>query len=563
MAVDTVGGQVGGVGVADAIDFDLEFQKIADRLAADERNRLKPPLVRLWDGDWNLRGICAQENSASFQLVNNETGIGTIELPEGYYLSDWLVDVESRGTTNVFITVDKDGMRWAGMMEEFELLHDDIGKSVVKVTFKHDYQHLKHILFWSLPWLPAEVQPGSWIGFGTAKQVCKTALLANIMRLESSAFMLPDNPLDASQWFNFNQSTWSMTVKPTQPGEVDNSLIAILVSRFKTGHEACRRIVDDSQLTWVCRRYLEGDPPPWPGANLRHGCLVWDLVDKSGFNTGTAFRGDIFGGLIHEIMTIGSDGITENVETIDDPNVPGELFQPGWRGTVPQLPGCVFYESEQTGTFRTSFKHKPATVVQTVAGGHSAPYVNETIKAFIVMAGNLTASIPGIPPMGEVADAFLSPIYTDAFFAFGAHKSPQRAQRLSTKGFHYFEDMAQGADRAYTLKYLIAQRAAMYESRESTRATLTVTDGNPWRVGEKGFGDFSIGDRVGFTIRGPKSLYGKIFVEQVSELTLAWDRGTTPTWQIKIGSREPEDPILRAFQDLQDFFGMIQALGVV
>lgn len=547
--------------VATPIDFDAEFGRIAERLKADERHRLQAPEVRLWDGDWNLRGTCAQENSASFQLVDNETGIGTIELPEGYYLSDWLVDVEARGTTNVFITVDKDGMRWAGMMEEFELLHDDIGKSVVKVTFKHDYEHLKHILFWSLPWLPSEIQPGFWVGFGTAKGVCKTALLANIMRLESSAFMLPDNPLDRSKWFNFNQSTWSMVVKPEEPGAVDNSLISILMSRFKTAHEATRKIVADSQLTWVCRRYLEGDPPPWPGANLRHGCLVWDLVDKSGFNTGTAFRGDIFGGIIRELVNIGGDGITENVEQIDDPNVPGEAFQPGWRGTLPSAPACVFYESEQTGTHRTSFKHKPATDVQTVAGGHSAPGVNEAIKAFIVMAGDLTATIPGVPPMGGVADAFLEPIYRDAFFAFGAHKSPARAQRLGWS--HLFEKFADGADRAYTLQYLIAQRAAMYETRETTRATLTVTDGSPWRVGEQGFGDFSIGDRVGFTIRGPKSLYGRIFVERVSELTLSWDRTTTPTWQIKIGSREPEDPILRAFQDLQDFMGMLQSLGVV
>ena len=545
----------------DTIDFDKVFGEIADNLRADEERRLRAPLVRLWDGDWNLRGRCTQENAASFQLVDNETGIGTLELPEGYYLSDWLVDVDARGTTNVFITVDKDGLRWSGMMDEFELVHDEIGRSFVKVIFKHDYEHLKHILAWSNPWLPAEVQfPKIWLAFGSAKFVCKTTLLANIMRLESSAWMLPDNPLDASKWFNFDQSTWSMVVKPTLPGDVDRTLPALCHSRFKTVHEATRKIVTDGQLSWVCRRYLHGDPPPWPGANLRHGCLVWDLVDKSGFNSGTAFRGDIFGGLIPELVNIGGDGLTQNVEQIPDPNVPEAYFEPNNRGTHPAMPGVVFYESEKTGTFRTSFKHKPATDVQSVAGGSSAPGVNELIKATVTMIGDLTAMIPGVPPLGGVADALLAPLYTDVFFAFGAWKSPQRAQRLGWS--HYHERFATGADKAYTLAYVIAQRSAMYESREQTRCTLTVTDGSPWRIGEQGYGDFSIGDRVGFTIRGPKSLYGRIFVEQVSELVLAWDRKSTPAWQIKIGSREPEDPILRAFQDLQDFFGILQDLGV-
>ena len=56
---------------------------------------------------------------------------------------------------------------------------------------------------------------------------------------------------------------------------------------------------------------------------------------------------------------------------------------------------------------------------------------------------------------------------------------------------------------------------------------------------------------------------GRLFVERVSELTLAWDRDTTPTWQIQIGQREAEDPIARMAEDLQDFLGMLQELGVV
>ena len=174
------------------------------------------------------------------------------------------------------------------------------------------------------------------------------------------------------------------------------------------------------------------------------------------------------------------------------------------------------------------------------------------------MVGDLTAMIPGVPPLGGVADAVLKPIYSDVLLAFGTWHNVPRAQRLGWS--HYKERRADGADRAYTLAWLIAMRTAMWQTREQTRCTITVADGAPWRIGQNGLGHFFIGDRIGFSCLGAK--LGKIYVERVSEISIAWGRDESPIWKIQIGQREAEDPLVRAYEDLQEFVGLLNDLGM-
>lgn len=541
-------------------DFDTEFEDLVQRLKDEDEARLTPPLVRLWDGDWNLRGVVKHETSMRVQWLHNETGTATLEMPLDYYLSEWLADVDERETTGVMLTVDKDGARWSGFMDELQIHKDEQGRRYVRVIFKHDYEHLKHILVWSNPFLPAEIQfPRLWVLFSShVRWALKTTLLCNLMRLESSLWMLPDDPMDPAQWFNFNQATWGMVVKPDVTP--DRSVGGIVHSRFKNMHECGRRIVDDAQLTWEPRRYLDGDPPPWPGANIKHGCLVWDLVDNSAFNTGTSFGGNLFDGLLREFVHIGSDGLTETVETVTDPNTPDLYITPGARGTDPAVPAVVWRDGEHSAIQTSMFSYRPAQDVGVVGGGHSAPGINEGISFGIIsLVGFIGSLLGGQSQMGPAIDAVLRPIYSDTIGAFGKWKSPARAQRLGWSHLH--ERWAEGSDRAYTLSWLLAMRAAMYATRETTSCTITVTDGAPWRIGQNGFGHCFLGTRVGFTVLGMKP--GRIFVEQISELVLEWGRNAAPLWQLKLGQREPQDPVVRTLAVLQDFFGMLQDLGVM
>ena len=544
--------------VIEDVDLDAIFADMVAKYEKEKEHRRIPPLVRIWDGDYNLRAICKRENEANFVVLENETGTGQLDLPLDYFLTRWIADVRGRSTTNVHITVDKDGARWSGRLEGFKILKDESGRKFMRCMFKHDYEELKYILAWSNPFLPAEIQfPRLWVLFGRARWALKTTLLCNLIRLEASLWMLPDDPLDPDQWFNFDQSTWSQVVKPdTTP---DQSVSALVWSRFKNMHEASEAVAADAQLTWECRRYLEGDPPPWPGANLKHGCLVWDLVDNSGWNTGTAFEGNLFSGLIHAFTNIYSDGLTESQVTVPDPAFPEDYYRPGWKGTHPSVPGIILREGELTGIKSSEFEWKPATAVGVVAGGHSMPGVNELISATVQMLGDLTAMIPGVPPVGGVADAVLKPLYTDVLLAFGKWKSPARAQRLGE--FHYHEKWADGADRAYTLAWLIVMRTGMWETREYTTHRVAIEEGGRWRVGQNGHGHYYVGSRIGTAPLGV--VPGEIFVDRVSTIALSWGRDKAPTWDVVIGYNDPQDPVIKAWKALQNMLSMLKDLGVL
>jgi len=545
----------------ETIDFDQVFGEIAERLKKDYDRRILPPLVRIWDGDWNLVGEVHNEISAKFTLPENETGVGTIELPARYYLSRWLTDHDARSTANVFITADKDGARWGGMLDDLEGFKDDTGNRVVRAIFKSDYEHLKHIIAYSNPFLPPEIQfPRLWILFGPAKWCLKLTLFLNILRLEANLWTLPDDPMDASQWFNLDQSTWSQVVAPLAI-ENDNSVFAIVHSRFKYIHDVSKRIVADGQLTWEPRRYLEGDPLPEGFTALRPGTIVWDLVDNSGWDTETSFGGNIFTGLIRAFTTIASDGITQGIDIIDDPTFPPEYSIPGYKGTNPRAPGIILRDGDRTGVQSNSFHWKPATDTEFVTGGHSMPGVNELISATINMVGDLIAMALFIPPVGGMADALLKPLYTDVFLAFMKWQDIGRAQRLGWS--HYQETWCEGADRAYTLSALIALRAGMWRTREQTTHSVTVADGvENLRIGQRGHGNAWLGTRIGTTVQewGPP---GKVYVDRITELTLWWDRKTTPHWDIVVGHREPEDPVQKALEMLQDVMSIARDLGVL
>ena len=91
------------------------LQSILDACDAQRRKRADarrtPPLVRLWDGNWELQGIVHGELKGKFTWKLNDAGDGVVQLPVHHWLAKCVLDVENR-TKNVHITVDKDGARW-------------------------------------------------------------------------------------------------------------------------------------------------------------------------------------------------------------------------------------------------------------------------------------------------------------------------------------------------------------------------------------------------------------------------------------------------------------------
>ncbi|MEV0247974.1 hypothetical protein AB0H76_15380 [Nocardia sp. NPDC050712] len=176
------------------------------------------------------------------------------------------------------------------------------------------------------------------------------------------------------------------------------------------------------------------------------------------------------------------------------------------------------------------------------------------------MLGDLIAAALFVPPIGGMVDALLKPLYTDVFLAFMKWQDIPRANRLGWS--HYHETWCDGADRAYTLSALIALRTGMWRTREQTTHSVTVADGvENLRVGQRGKGNAYLGTRIGTTVQD-WGAPGRVYVDRITELTLWWDRKTTPHWDIVVGHREPEDPMMQILEMIQEISSIARDLGV-
>ena len=574
--------------------------------AEREAKRLAKPVIRLWDGDYNLRGEVAGERKGNFEFVENDVGTASIELPLDHYLSKWVMDHKGRVKRNVHITIDKQGARWSGCMDHYRVVRDKGGDAFVEVLFKHDLEQAKHILVWANPFLRPEFQfPKLWIIFGPAKWCLLTTLFVNLLRLETSLWTLPDNPLDINEWMgpSFWPGNWRNIVKPS-PLLNDNSNLTVVFSRFKPFYDVAKSVLEDAQLSLTCRRYLAGeDDHPFRDLTgwfdnvmvedlfslvpLRHGCLVWDIVDRSGWGEETSFGGSILTGFIRSVVNFTSDGLTEGVNVFTgDPTFPGEYYIPTYFGTSPRAPWVVYEEGLYTGIEESEFIYYEATDTSVVMGGQSAPGVNEGISTGINMAGDFLTSLINstlapagpvggaidMPPLGGVMDAVAKIFYENVIAAFMEFPS-LRATDLSLPiaglenvltslgDFHYYEGWADGADRAFTISALAAARKKFWETRAHHSHTIKVSDAAPYYIGDNGEGDFWLGDRIATSILGyptPDTL----FVERVNKIKYEWDANGPSGWILDVGYREPADPLIKSFEMIRDINGAISQLGV-
>lgn len=208
--------------------------------------------------------------------------------------------------------------------------------------------------------------------------VLLTSLHLQLVREHNPLITIPDDPLDITLWDDlFDQSNWSVVVKPLSFMESANSGVVwgVASSRWSTWHDMAKILLEDSELSVVCTRYLNGDPAPWDGANLRHGTLVISIEDKSGVHIGTSNGGDIFSGLRRTVSEFASDFIDSTQNLIEDNEVPQEYFLPGYRATAKEFPYVVYRTGEGSGIQTSKFINSPAKGVQVNVGGHSMPGV--------------------------------------------------------------------------------------------------------------------------------------------------------------------------------------------
>ena len=134
-----------------SVELDNIYNQVAKFKRDREQKRRQPPLVRIWDGDWNYRGRLTGEWSGEFEWLLNDTGAGHLEVPAEHHIAQWIFKYWERSKANVFVTVDSAGARWSGMLDSSKVSQNEDGDRVVELNFLHDIESLKHILVWANP----------------------------------------------------------------------------------------------------------------------------------------------------------------------------------------------------------------------------------------------------------------------------------------------------------------------------------------------------------------------------------------------------------------------------
>ncbi|WKW87244.1 minor tail protein [Mycobacterium phage Chargerpower] len=577
------------------------WEKIQLRRCQRERERLAPPVAELRDGDFRLRGEIAGYRLLDWEFVENETAVATLQLPLDHYLSKWVMNHRGRAKRNVILNVEKQGARWTGMMDHYTVRKEDSGDQYLEVVFLHDFEQSKHIRVWCNPFLRPELQfPKIWIIFGPAKWCLLVTLFVNLLRLETSLWTLPDDPTDINEWMgpSFNPANWRNIVKPF-PFLADNSPITFVFSRFGTFYETAKQILADHQLTLTCRRYIKDrDPHPFEDLKgiwgldpledllqkipLRDGCVVWDIEDNSGWGTETAFGGSWLTGFVRAIVQLAGDGQVEGVDVFSgDYTYPGEYYNPLFLGTSPRAPHVVFEEGRLTGIKSSEFTYYEATDTSFLAGGSSAPGINEGIGALVNIGGDLLTSVINsavgglidLPPLGGLMNSVLEPLYSDTIGAF-MEIPTLRAMGISLPiagledivtglgDFHYFENMVDSPMKAFTLSAFAAIAAQIQKTRARTVHTLKVSDASPYIFAPKGYGHCWIGDRVGTSVLG-YPVEDQLFVERIRKVKYRIDKDGMKPLQIEIGYREPQNPALHILEEIKRFNGAMGQAGIL
>lgn len=556
------------------IDWAAECEAIWEATLEQEREaasiRKQDQLIRLWDGDYNLKHVITDFYSTDFNPIDNDTGTHQIVLPWEDPAVQWAYNEQQRLADGdkqlINITCDYVGARISGRLDTLEIDTDDRGRQRCTMTFTDDYETLKWYDVWSNPFLPAIFQfPRVFILPGPLRWVLKTTLFLQVLREQTSLWHLPDDPMaGGSQWFNLDQDNWMVMIKPTSLMEdlAAGSIWGVACSRWKNFHDMASPMVEDAEYSWKLRRWLAGDVrEQWMiDANYhpRHGALIVDLVDNSGTYVGTSHGGSLFDGLFRTIGDFTEDFLDTTYTALTDDEVPESYFWKNNRLQRKERP-FVVYMPDMPAVRSMKHTYKPAKGIVINTGGHSMPGVNELMSAGIQALGDIIGNALQIGSIGGSIDTILKPFYEDTVLAWMSVKLLARSMRQgASRLFEYFQE---GADKAYTISSMMVMRTGVWATRTIRQSSIEVGDGGPWLIGDRGVGHFWLSDRVGAVV--PGDLRKQIYMDRVRELKLHTERFQRPKFSIVIGDNTvDQDPATAAWARIEGLLSAVKDLGV-
>lgn len=535
--------------------------------AEERRLRLEQettPGIFIFDGHQRLQHLLLEVVKLHVEDPENDTGQIELTIPLDHPVAQWMADDRGRMARgegeNFHIDVEKNGVRVSARYESKTISKDGKGQRLLTVTFLTDYENLKWIDCWSNPFLPAIFQfPRIFMLAGPAIWVLKTALFVNLWRIYSSIWQIPDDPMNPSTWLDgLDMSNWDIVVKPTTFAQdmAAGTTWALFWSRWGKWHDRSEMIMKDAELSVVTRRYRAAvDPEPWPGADIKDGALIVDIVDKSGHMEGAANGGSIFDGLTRTVREIVGDMIEDTeTELLGEPSWPSQFYSDMF-GTPKGFP---FAHYPRDWGVETEFTTTPSRGMTINTGGHSMPGVNEAISAGIQTSFDIIGGLLQVGSIGGGVDALLKPFYTDTVLAWMSVKLPHRIAQAGSSGYLEFHLDLPG--KAYTLSSLMAIRSGIVATRRTRSAKITFPSAGPYMIGWPGTGHLYKGDRASFEVEGDTSR--DIHVERLMKATLDWEPGHFAKWEAEFGPKADEDAIDILIRKIQDLAQAASALGV-
>lgn len=551
------------------------------------------PVIKLYDGDWNFRGTVYGEIDGHITQIVNEPGIIQLRLPidlddpRRTWAAFWALDEEARGTSNIHIIVETMGARIGGRMNPkngVTVTRDKDGDEVT-INFLDDISELQFVHTAGNPFLPISLiqQPKAWMLLLQADYGILLTMAANLLRLQLTNIDISVllDMLNPANWnieglFNLFTGIWQQSQIVIKPRHFGDSVapLALVVGSINTNiFDVAAPILEDAELQWELRRWLTGDPEPWPGAgtNWRNGTLMVGIVDKSGFRQGTSIGGNLLTGLTRSIADVLSNHVEDSYDLFTGATIDEDGYRlPGLLGTLPQHPYVVYRDGDITGIQTSSFSRSPGGAGRITVGGQSMPGVNELISAAInyggdVLGDNLSVVISAfagvnvtVGSLGGAIDSFLNPIYRDSILA---HISVPLLLRVSKQGWgHYLETTSTNITQAFTAASIMDLRRRRRETDPDTAFTLQVANASPWLIGDNGFGHWWLGDRVGGT---QKYLMPRVFVRRNRQLTLDWGQAKGLTIEAEFGdTRNEKDAIERLTELVSKSMSGLQQIGL-
>lgn len=551
------------------------------------------PGVKLYDGDWVYRGTVHGELGGGVHVIVNETGTITLRLPidlddrRGTWAAFWALDEEARGTANIHIIVETMGARIGGRMKAKNGVRVERGADgdEVIIDFLDDIEELKHVHTAGNPFLPLSLiqQPKAWMMYLQADVAILLTMAANLLRLQLANISITTllKLLDPDNWnipelIEIFLGIWQQSQIVVKPRFIGQSAapLALVVGSIRTSiFDVAAPILEDSEMQWDVQRWLTGDPEPWPGAgtNWRNGTLFVDVIDKSGFRTGTSIGGNLLTGFTRTAADVLSNHVEDSYDLITGDTIDETGYRlPGILGTQAAHPYVVYRDGDITGIQTSVFARSPGGAGRITVGGQSMPGVNELIRAAInyggdVLGDNLSAVISvgvgfnvSVGSLGGALNAFLEPIYRDSILAF---VSVPLLLRVSRQGWgHYLETTSTNVTQAFTASSTMDLRRRRRETDPDTSFTLTVANASPWLIGANGHGHWWLGDRVGGT---SKYLMPRVYVRRCRELDIAWEGSKGIDIEAQFGdTRTEKDAIERIAELTARAMGGLQQIGL-